>query len=182
MAADSTPATPIPAIRRFNRFYTKHIGVLREGQLESPFSLAEVRVLYELAHYDGITASELARELGLDSGYLSRILRKFQQRDLIEKTKSETDGRQAHLALTKAGRDAFAGLNTRADDEIASLIDRVSPDDWLRLTDSMRTIERLLAPSPDARRPSLIRTHQPGDIGWGRPSARRALRPRVRLG
>jgi DNA-binding MarR family transcriptional regulator/N-acetylglutamate synthase-like GNAT family acetyltransferase len=164
--SESALSAPVSAIRRFNRFYTKQIGVLREGHLDSPFSLTEVRVLYELAHRDGRTSAELARELGLDAGYLSRILRSFEKRELVEKTKSESDARQAHLRLTDAGRGAFAGLDARAEDEIAALVQRVSPDDWRRLTDAMRTIERVLAPKPEARRSYLIRTHHPGDIGW----------------
>jgi DNA-binding MarR family transcriptional regulator/GNAT superfamily N-acetyltransferase len=163
---ESTLAAPVSAIRRFNRFYTKHIGVLREGHLDSPFSLTEVRVLYELAHQDGPTAAELTRELGLDSGYLSRILRSFERRELIEKTRSEVDARQAHLRLTAAGRAAFAGLDSRADEEIVGLVERVAHDDRRRLTDAMRTIERVLAPGADARPTYVIRTHQPGDIGW----------------
>ena len=163
---ESALAAPISAIRRFNRFYTKQIGVLRDGHLDSPFSLAEVRVLYELAHQDGPTSADLARELGIDSGYLSRILRGFERRELVEKTKSENDARQAHLRLTDAGRAAFAGLDSRADDEIAALVERVSRDDWRRLTDAMRTIERVLAPTHETKRSYLIRTHQPGDIGW----------------
>ena len=159
-------AVPVSAVRRFNRFYTRQIGILREGHLGSPFSLAEVRVLYELAHRDGLTAAELGRELGLDAGYLSRIVRSFERRDLVEKTRSETDARQAHLRLTAAGRAAFAGLDARADDEIAALVRRSSPDDWRRLTDAMRTIERVLAPKQEAARNFLIRTHHPGDIGW----------------
>ena len=165
-ANEPASASPIAAVRRFNRFYTKRIGILREGHLDSPFSLTEVRVLYELAHQDGLTAAALARELGVDSGYLSRILRGFEQRNLIEKTRSGTDARQTHLGLTSAGRAAFAGLDTRADDEIAALVGRVPADDQRRLTDAMRTIERVLAPTPDAKRSFLLRTHQPGDIGW----------------
>ena len=161
-----TSAHPIGAVRRFNRFYTRQIGILREGHLDSPFSLTEVRVLYELAHQDNPTAAELARELGLDSGYLSRILRSFEGRALIEKTRSEADGRQSHLRLTEAGESAFAGLDSRADDEIAALVERVAVDDRRRLTDAMRTIEQLLTPAPEARRPFMLRTHQPGDIGW----------------
>lgn len=159
-------SAPVSAVRRFNRFYTKQIGILREGHLESPFSLTEVRVLYELAHQDGPTSAELARELGIDSGYLSRILRGFERRELVEKTKSDSDARQAHLRLTDGGRAAFAGLDSRADDEIAALVERVSRDDWRRLTDAMRTIERVLAPTDETKRSYLIRTHQPGDIGW----------------
>jgi DNA-binding MarR family transcriptional regulator/GNAT superfamily N-acetyltransferase len=159
-------ATPIAAVRRFNRFYTKHIGVLREGHLDSPFSLTEVRILYEIAHRDGPTASELAREIGIDSGYLSRILRDFERRDLIEKTRSGSDARQSHLRLSDAGRTAFAKLDSLADDEIAALMSRVTQDERRTLTDAMRTIERVLAPSSDAKRSFMLRTHQPGDIGW----------------
>ena len=167
MTVSNAPlAAPISAIRRFNRFYTKQIGVLREGHLESPFSLTEVRVMYELAHQDSPTSAELARELAIDSGYLSRMLRGFERRGLVEKTKSERDGRQAHLRLTDAGRAAFASLDSRADDEIATLVERVSRDDWRRLTDAMRTIEGVLAPTDAGKRSYLIRTHQPGDIGW----------------
>src|SRR5689334_7443005 len=94
----------IEAVRHFNRFYTRQIGVLQEGWLKSPFSLTEVRVLYELAHQDDLTATELGRELGLDASYLSRILSGFEKRGLIERTPSATDGRQTHLRLTKPGR------------------------------------------------------------------------------
>lgn len=167
MTTESSQTTaPVAAIRRFNRFYTKQIGILREGHLESPFSLTEVRVLYELAHQDGLTSATLARELALDSGYLSRILRSFQHRGLIEKSRSESDARRAHLRLTDAGRSAFARLDSRATEEIAALVERVARDDWRRLTDAMRTIERMLAPAPAENRSYLLRTHQPGDLGW----------------
>ena len=164
----SEPAitAPISVVRRFNRFYTRQIGVLREGHLDSPFSLTEVRVLYELAHRDGPTSAEVARDLGLDAGYLSRIVRSFERRELIEKTRSDRDARQAHLRLTDTGRTAFADLDARADGEIATLVRTVAPDDWRRLTDAMRTIERVLAPKQEAARSYVIRTHQPGDIGW----------------
>jgi DNA-binding MarR family transcriptional regulator/GNAT superfamily N-acetyltransferase len=154
------------AIRRFNRFYTRHIGALREGHLDSPFSLTEVRVLYELAHHDGLTASGLARELGVDSGYLSRILRGFEQRGLIEKTRSDSDARQTHLRLSDSGRTEFGGLDAVADSEIAGLVSAVPHDDRRKLTDAMRTIERVLAPPAESKRSFVIRTHQPGDIGW----------------
>ena len=119
--APRTAASHISAVRQFNRFYTKQIGVLREGHLESPFSLAEVRVLYELAHLDGPTASDLVRELALDSGYVSRILRGFEARGLIEKTRSTADARRTHLRLSAAGREAFGALDVRADEEIDAL-------------------------------------------------------------
>lgn len=165
-ATEPTLSTPVGAIRRFNRFYTRHIGVLREWHLDGPLSLTEVRVLYEIANRDRLTASELARELGVDSGYLSRILRGFEQRGMIEKTRSESDARQTHLRLSEAGRDAFAGLDALANEEIAALVSRVAHDDRRKLTDAMRTIERVLAPSVEAKRSFVIRTHQPGDIGW----------------
>ena len=112
----------VAAVRRFNRFYTKKIGLLHEGYLASAFSLTEGRVLYELAHQDTVTASELGRELGLDPGYLSRILRAFEKRGLIERTRSKTDGRQSLLALTRRGHDAFAPLDTRSRDEIGAML------------------------------------------------------------
>src|SRR6266542_2232659 len=112
----------VAAVRRFNRFYTRQIGLLQEGYLKSPFSLSEVRVLYELAHQEKPTATELGRDLGLDAGYLSRILGSFQKRGLLKRTQSEHDGRQSHLALTPRGQAAFAPLNTRSRDEIGAML------------------------------------------------------------
>jgi len=156
----------VAAMRHFNRFYTRQIGVLQEGLLESPFSLTEVRVLYELAHRDNPTATELAADLGLDAGYLSRILRRFECSGLIDKTPSQTDGRRSHLRLTQQGRDAFAPLNQRSHDEVATLLGRLSAPEQTRLLDGMRTIEALLGAQPDERVPYLLRPHQPGDMGW----------------
>jgi DNA-binding MarR family transcriptional regulator/GNAT superfamily N-acetyltransferase len=156
----------VAAVRQFNRFYTKQIGVLREGHLESPFSLTEVRVLYELAHREGLTASDLVKELGLDSGYVSRILRSFERRGIVAKARSDTDGRRAHLSLSDEGRRSFAALDQRADAEIDTIMSRLADDDRGRVVDAMGTIERILAPTPSARRSYLIRTHQPGDLGW----------------
>src|SRR5829696_2360506 len=109
-------------VRRFNRFWTRQIGVLREGYLESPFSLTEVCVLYELAHREETTASELRGELGLDAGYLSRILRGFEKHGLIHKRSSEADGRRQLLRLTERGREAFAPLDARSRSEIGSML------------------------------------------------------------
>ncbi len=154
------------AMRRFNRFYTKQIGVLHEGLLQSPFSLTEVRVLYELAHRDKVTASELATDLGLDAGYLSRMLRRFDYCGFLDKSPSPTDGRRTHLRLTPQGRDAFAPLDQRSHDEAAAMLSTFSAAEQNRLLEAMRTIEELLRPQTAGREPYLLRPHQPGDIGW----------------
>src|SRR3954452_2307285 len=98
----------VQAVRAFNRFYTRQIGVLNEGLLNSAFSLTEVRVLYELAHADGITAKELAETLALDPGYLSRIIKGFNERGFLEKQVNGKDQRLVSLKLTSAGQEAFA--------------------------------------------------------------------------
>jgi DNA-binding MarR family transcriptional regulator/GNAT superfamily N-acetyltransferase len=157
----------IATMRRFNRFYTRRIGVLHEGLLDSPFSLTESRVLYELAHHAQPTATELGAELGLDLGYLSRILRKFDQQGLIEKLPSDSDGRQMLLRLTEAGHAAFAPLDERSRGEIGDLLARLSLDDQRRLIAAMRTMTSLLSERvEDQSAPYLLRPHRPGDMGW----------------
>ncbi|MBI4573233.1 MAG: MarR family transcriptional regulator [candidate division NC10 bacterium] len=157
----------VNAVRRFNRFYTKRIGVLHEGLLGSALSLTEVRVLYELAHREHPTAAELAKELELDAGYLSRILRGFKKRGLIAKTPSRTDGRQNLLSLTARGREAFAPLNQRSHDEVAAMLGMLSAGEQRHLIEAMQTIETLLgAGQPEPKVPYLLRPHQPGDMGW----------------
>ncbi|HET7296299.1 MAG TPA: bifunctional helix-turn-helix transcriptional regulator/GNAT family N-acetyltransferase [Gemmatimonadales bacterium] len=156
----------VAAARRFNRFYTRRIGVLREGAYRSPFSLTQVRVLYELAHRDRPTATELGRELGLDAGYLSRLLRGFEQRGLVVKTRSATDGRQTHLALTTRGRKAFAPLDARSHEEVAALLAGLSAGAQQRLLAAMRTIEELLGPRPREPASYALRPPRPGDLGW----------------
>src|SRR5690242_20741993 len=157
----------VEAARRFNRFYTRQIGLLRRGAYNSPFSLTEVRVLYELAHRDKPTASELGRDLGLDAGYLSRMLRGFERRALVTRTPSAADGRRSHLALTTLGRKVFAPLDARSHDEVAALLSGLAPAAQTTVIAAMRTIERLLGhdrtPSPPAY---LLRPPQPGDLGW----------------
>src|SRR5215203_4188349 len=153
-------------VRHFNRFWTRQIGVLREGYLESPFSLTEVRVLYELAHREETTASELGEELGLDAGYLSRILRRFEKHGLIHKRPSEADGRRRLLRLTERGREAFAPLEARSRNVIGAMLGSLSVAEQERLVGAMRTIEELLSARPDPAVPYLLRPHWPGDMGW----------------
>jgi DNA-binding MarR family transcriptional regulator/N-acetylglutamate synthase-like GNAT family acetyltransferase len=156
----------VAAMRRFSRFYTGRIGVLREGLHDSAFSLTQSRVLYELAHRAAPTAAELARDLGLDAGYLSRILRAFKQRGLIARTRSDRDGRQAHLSLTPAGRAAFAPLDRGSHDEVVAMLARLPDGGQARLVEAMGTIEHLLGERPAGAPPYLLRPHQPGDMGW----------------
>jgi DNA-binding MarR family transcriptional regulator/GNAT superfamily N-acetyltransferase len=164
MAAKAEFERRVAAVRRFNRFYTSKIGVLH--YLGSDFSLGEVRVLYELAHRaDPPTATELCGVLGVDAGYLSRLLRGFERRRLITRTRSDVDGRRSHLALTAAGRAAFAPLGARSHDEIAALLAPLAEPDRVRLVEAMATIEGILG-GADRTPPFTLRPHRPGDMGW----------------
>ena len=156
----------VAAVRRFNRFYTQSVGVLDEGLLHSPFSLAEARVLYELAHRERPSASEIARDLHLDPGYLSRILRGFRRRGLIEGTAADGDARRRHLSLTAAGRAAFAPLDARSREEIGALIGRLPEAAQTRLVGAMQSIEKLLAADGEPVEDFRLRPHRPGDLGW----------------
>ena len=164
--ADEELQKRIDAVRQFNRFYTQKIGVLHEGLLSSPFSLTEVRVLYELAHRERPVASELGKNLGLDPGYLSRILSNFKSKGFIASKPSKQDGRQSILSLTEKGRAAFAPLNERARDEIGVLIGALAEGDQIRLVQAMATIKEILSPEQKNKMPYLLRPHQPGDMGW----------------
>ncbi|HEY1861525.1 MAG TPA: MarR family winged helix-turn-helix transcriptional regulator, partial [Gemmataceae bacterium] len=156
----------IQTVRRFNRFYTRTIGVLEEGHLKSSFSLAEVRVLYELVQRDQAAAAEIADELNLDAGYLSRILSGFEKRGFIYKRPSAADGRQNVLRMTTRGRTAFAPLDARADNEVRALLAGLPETEQHRLLGAMRTIERLLGARTKPQSSYLLRPHQPGDMGW----------------
>jgi DNA-binding MarR family transcriptional regulator/GNAT superfamily N-acetyltransferase len=154
------------AVRSFNRFYTRQIGILREGLLKSPFSLAEVRVLYEIAHRRQPSATDLCKQLGLDPGYLSRILRRFEKRGLVRKSVSQTDGRQSLLALTARGQKTFSSLDARQNEEVAAMLRPLPRAGQSRLVQAMRAIETLLGPRSEPRTPYILRSHQPGDMGW----------------
>ncbi|TSE11399.1 MarR family transcriptional regulator [Mesorhizobium intechi] len=156
----------IDAVRAFNRFYTRQIGLLDEGLLKSAFSLTEARVLYELAHRDGLTATDLGRDLGLDAGYVSRLLKKFERDDLISRSTLVSDARQSSIALTPSGRTAFAPLDKDSHDQVAALLDRLPASEQDRLVESMRTIQALLDESVEPKIPYLLRPLQIGDIGW----------------
>jgi DNA-binding MarR family transcriptional regulator len=134
----------VGAVRAFNRFYTKQIGLLDKSYLQSPFSLSKMRVLYELAHREGRTASELSKELGLDPGYLSRMLMSFEKRGYIDRKVSAGDARQSHLSLTPRGRAAFEPFEAKAEQEIAGMLGRLSVAAQNRLIEAMGTIEELL--------------------------------------
>ena len=162
----SADPAQIAAVRRFNRFYTRQIGLLRKSYLGSPYSLTEARVLYELAQRQDVTAVELAHSLDFDAGYLSRVLARFERRGLVSRTPALYDRRQAHLALTAKGRKALAPLDGRSANQSAAMLDPLRREDRPRLIDAMRTIETLLTPEAAPPAPYTLRTHQPGDIGW----------------
>jgi DNA-binding MarR family transcriptional regulator/GNAT superfamily N-acetyltransferase len=156
----------VDAVRRFNRFFTRRIGVLREGLLHSPYSLTEARILFEIANGEDLSATGLSRELGLDPGYLSRILARLDQHDLIDRVRSEADGRRWLLYLTPEGEEAFALLDNRAREEVSELLGGLSEADRRRLLGSMRTIESILDKSFKFSEPFVLRAHEAGDMGW----------------
>ena len=155
----------ISAVRAFNRFYTSKLGVLDQQLLKSPFSLSEARVLYELATCESPSAKAIGIELGLDPGYLSRIIQKFDEDGLITRTPLAADRRQYQLGLTAKGRQAFAKLDRSSHDEVALLLTTLSDSDRKRLIGAMASIERLLGP-PSVLAAATLREPRPGDMGW----------------
>ena len=160
----------VHAVRRFNRFYTRLVGALDEAHLSSPHTLAEVRLLFELAHRESPTASHLVADLGIDAGHLSRMLRRLERRHLVKRTRSAADGRESHLSLTTAGRAAFRTLDSLASDAIARLLDPLDEGQQRRLVDAMGTIGALLGAPDTEASPSepayILRPPRPGDLGW----------------
>jgi DNA-binding MarR family transcriptional regulator/predicted N-acetyltransferase YhbS len=156
----------IEVVRRFNRVFTRRIGVLREGLLHSRYSLSEARILFELAQREDRSASDLSRELELDPGYLSRILVRLEGQGLIARARSENDGRRRILSLTSAGKDAFAMLDTRSREEVAEMLGGLSERDQRRLVDAMGIIEGILQRDFKFSEPFVLRAHEPGDMGW----------------
>jgi DNA-binding MarR family transcriptional regulator/N-acetylglutamate synthase-like GNAT family acetyltransferase len=156
----------ISAIREFNRFYTQKIGVLRDGLLDSDHTLAEARVLYEIAHRERPLASDLVRDLAIDAGYLSRILAKFVRRGWVKRERSGDDARKSHLHLTAKGRAAFKALDARSHEEMGGLLASLSPEKQAQLQGHLRGVQSLLG-APAARGGDLrLRQHRAGDLGW----------------
>jgi DNA-binding MarR family transcriptional regulator/ribosomal protein S18 acetylase RimI-like enzyme len=161
-------AAHVAGVRQFNRFYTRQIGLLHDGLLGTPFSLTEGRLLYEIAQRGTTTAAELAADLEIDPGYLSRLIRGFLASGIASRERAPTDRRQGVLTLTDHGRRTFAELDRRSQSEIGALLDRLDDDERRRLLAAMATIERLLAPagSPAAARTFVLRPHRSEDLGW----------------
>jgi DNA-binding MarR family transcriptional regulator/GNAT superfamily N-acetyltransferase len=159
-------ADDIAAFRRFNRMYTRFIGTLREGMHDTAYSLAEARVLYEVANRPAPAASEIAGELGMDAGYLSRLLGTLQRAGLLRRKSRKQDARSAELALTVRGRAVFRKLNLRSDHQARSVLQPLPQADRTALIGSMRTIEGVLAGPASAPPAFVLRTHRAGDMGW----------------
>jgi len=167
------PAKPDPAfeqrigaVRHFSRFYTREIGLLQASWLNAPYSLTQARILYELSRRERCTASDLAAELALDHGYLSRILAGFAKEKLISRERSKEDGRQIVLSLTAKGRKAFAPFDERSQRDAAALLEKLPPEDQLRMVNAMNTIEALVGHKENQTRSYSLRPHRPGDMGW----------------
>ncbi|HEU4847836.1 MAG TPA: MarR family winged helix-turn-helix transcriptional regulator, partial [Rubrobacteraceae bacterium] len=158
--------TRVEAIRRFNRLFTRRIGVLREGLLHSSYSLTEARVLFELANREELSASELVRELGLDPGYMSRTVGGLERQGLVEKVRSETDGRRRILSLTAEGEEAFKVLDSRSREEVSEMLGGLSEEEQRRLLEAMRAIEGIFEKGLKFSEPFVLRPHEPGDMGW----------------
>jgi DNA-binding MarR family transcriptional regulator/GNAT superfamily N-acetyltransferase len=154
----------VAEVREFNRFYTGVIGVLAEGLLHTPYSLTEARVIFELAQRPETETIALRRALGLDPGYLSRVLARFETDGLVARQQSTVDGRRQVVRLSDAGRRVFATLDSRAAQDVAAILDRIADEDQRRLLAAMSTVRRILQAQHDS--PLVLRDLQPGDLGW----------------
>ncbi|MBW8813672.1 MAG: bifunctional helix-turn-helix transcriptional regulator/GNAT family N-acetyltransferase [Caulobacterales bacterium] len=159
------PVDTVAAVRRFNRFYTRAIGVLDGAYLGGPYTLAENRVLYEIAHGEGVSASHIAAALDLDPGYLSRMLGRLERDGLVARRRSDSDARSSVLTLTPQGQSYFDGMNARTVAQVEALIGRLSPPERSRLAGALDTAHGLLNGAP-APLEVVLRPHQPGDMGW----------------
>jgi DNA-binding MarR family transcriptional regulator/GNAT superfamily N-acetyltransferase len=155
----------VTAVREFNRFYTNVIGLLREGLLDTPYSLTEARILFELARAGETETSHLRGRLDIDAGYLSRLLARFEADGLVRRSRSPADGRRQVTGLTAAGRAVFAGLDARSGDQIRALLAALTPAARQRLTGAMASIREILGPAPPPAA-FVLRPPAPGDLGW----------------
>lgn len=157
----------VAAVRRFNRFYTREVGALSGHFLDSPFSLTEVRVLYEVAHRPGIAAADLKRELGIDAGYLSRMLAGFARRGLVIHATAAGDARRKELSLSAKGGREFARIEARQRSDVRKMLERAPERDQRALVRRMDEIQKLLVPNaPPSRSAIALRPHRHGDMGW----------------
>jgi DNA-binding MarR family transcriptional regulator/GNAT superfamily N-acetyltransferase len=155
----------VAAVRRFNRFYTRAIGVLERSYMGGPYTLAENRVLYEIAHGAGVTPSAIAQALDLDAGYLSRMLGRLERDGLVARARSPSDGRSVTLKLTPQGEAFFASLNARTVERVEAMIGDLSSPQKAELAGALDTAQALLAPQA-AKPPIVLRAHAVGDMGW----------------
>ena len=166
MLACAAPEDRIVAVRRFSRFYSSRIGMLREKLHESPYSLTQARVLYELAQRDGLIATDLCQELGLDPGYVSRMLKGFEKSGLLTRKPSPEDARRSQVTLTRKGHAAFKRLEQGSNREVGEMLGTLGETDQQHLVDALGIVETLLSPDANARQPYMLRPHQIGDMGW----------------
>jgi DNA-binding MarR family transcriptional regulator/GNAT superfamily N-acetyltransferase len=166
MAAPSSHDRRVAAVRRFNRLYTQRIGVLEDGYAGGPFSLTEARVLYELWRQDRATATEIGRELGLDAGYLSRILRRLHKAGLIRKQPSPNDGRQSFLSITEKGRKVFAPIEAWSNQQVGAMLTRLTASQQNQLVSALTTAETLLSERKKSAPEVILREPKAGDLGW----------------
>ncbi|WP_417465785.1 bifunctional helix-turn-helix transcriptional regulator/GNAT family N-acetyltransferase [Kordiimonas sp.] len=163
---DIVPSDTVLAIRKFNRFYTKQFGFLQRRMLESTYSLVECRVIYELAQRGATTAKAVAAYLGLDAGYLSRIIKRFEDEGLVDKARSKADGRSRLLTLTAKGEETADELARMANDDIAARLETLDADTIQDIAKAMQKLEAVLGNKDEERKTAIIRSHRPGDIGW----------------
>jgi DNA-binding MarR family transcriptional regulator/N-acetylglutamate synthase-like GNAT family acetyltransferase len=164
--SNSELESQVAAIRRFSRFYTRKLGIIEPKLLDSPWTLQEARIIYEIAERQSCTATDLVRALGLDAGYLSRTLQTLQRRQIVARKPLKTDRRAAELALTAKGRAAFAELDGRSRSEVAGLLGRLANADRTAVIAAMTAIEQALEPPAQQPAGFLLRSHRPGDVGW----------------
>lgn len=156
----------ISSIRRFNRFYTREVGVLRKNFLDTPWSLAEMRVLFEIANGADVTASDIGKALDLDAAYLSRMLQKFEKDGLVSRTRSKADARVSFLGLSARGKKQFAAANERQVAQTKGMLAKLKPGERQRLVAAMHEIEGLLGEPVARERKYVLRDPRPGDLGW----------------